>query len=66
MFKFYLIYEAIVGIYLPSVSYCLVIYYQNIKSYNVEIITALINPIGDEILLVGMKQIVLLYIKKKN
>jgi len=36
---------------LGLVSYCLVIYFQNIKSYNAGIITALSNRIGDVIIL---------------
>lgn len=36
---------------LGLVSYCLVIYFQNIKSYNAGILTALSNRIGDVILL---------------
>lgn len=39
---------------LGLVSYCLVIYYQNIKSYNAGIITALRNRIGDVALLIGI------------
>lgn len=37
---------------LGLVSYCLVIYYQNVKSYNAGIITALSNRIGDVALLI--------------
>lgn len=37
---------------LGLVSYCLVIYYQNIKSYNAGILTALSNRIGDVIILI--------------
>lgn len=42
---------------LGLVSYCLVIYYQNVKSYNAGIITALINRIGDVILLIAISWI---------
>lgn len=37
---------------LGLVSYCLVIYYQNFKSYNAGILTALSNRIGDVIILI--------------
>lgn len=37
---------------LGLVSYCLVIYYQNVKSYNAGLITALTNRIGDVALLI--------------
>ena len=37
---------------LGLVSYCLVIYYQNVKSYNAGILTALSNRIGDVTLLI--------------
>jgi NADH-ubiquinone oxidoreductase chain 5 len=37
---------------LGLVSYCLVIYYQNIKSYNAGILTALSNRIGDVCILI--------------
>lgn len=39
---------------LGLVSYCLVIYFQNIKSYNAGILTALSNRIGDVILLIAI------------
>nr|ARH54488.1 NADH dehydrogenase subunit 5 [Melolontha hippocastani] len=39
---------------LGLVSYCLVIYYQNIKSYNAGMITALSNRIGDVALLMAI------------
>nr|QRW36391.1 NADH dehydrogenase subunit 5 [Nebrioporus cooperi] len=39
---------------LGLVSYCLVIYYQNIKSYNAGMITALMNRIGDVALLMAI------------
>nr|YP_010443317.1 NADH dehydrogenase subunit 5 [Apogonia cf. basalis]UTE83845.1 NADH dehydrogenase subunit 5 [Apogonia cf. basalis] len=39
---------------LGLVSYCLVIYYQNIKSYNAGMITALMNRIGDVALLMSI------------
>nr|AND96446.1 NADH deshydrogenase subunit 5 [Onthophagus rorarius] len=39
---------------LGLVSYCLVIYYQNIKSYNAGMITALSNRIGDVFLLLSI------------
>nr|ARH54007.1 NADH dehydrogenase subunit 5 [Stomis pumicatus] len=39
---------------LGLVSYCLVIYYQNIKSYNAGMMTALMNRIGDVMLLVAI------------
>nr|ASN65896.1 NADH dehydrogenase subunit 5 [Omus cazieri] len=39
---------------LGLVSYCLVIYYQNIKSYNAGMITALMNRIGDVTLLIAI------------
>nr|QUB07183.1 NADH dehydrogenase subunit 5 [Spilopyra sumptuosa] len=39
---------------LGLVSYCLVIYYQNIKSYNAGMLTALINRIGDVMLLMSI------------
>lgn len=37
---------------LGLVSYCLVIYYQNVKSFNAGILTALTNRIGDVALLI--------------
>nr|AVN68349.1 NADH dehydrogenase subunit 5 [Euphyllodromia sp. Z257] len=37
---------------LGLVSYCLVIYYQNLKSYNAGMITALTNRVGDVLLLI--------------
>lgn len=39
---------------LGLVSYCLVIYFQNVKSYNAGILTALSNRIGDVALLIGI------------
>nr|ALO77468.1 NADH deshydrogenase subunit 5 [Gyrinidae sp. GENSP01] len=39
---------------LGLVSYCLVIYYQNIKSYNAGMITALMNRVGDVMLLISI------------
>nr|YP_009441585.1 NADH dehydrogenase subunit 5 [Tachyta nana]AOY39260.1 NADH dehydrogenase subunit 5 [Tachyta nana] len=39
---------------LGLVSYCLVIYYQNIKSYNAGMITVLMNRIGDVMLLLSI------------
>nr|YP_010166719.1 NADH dehydrogenase subunit 5 [Oreodytes davisii]QRV62823.1 NADH dehydrogenase subunit 5 [Oreodytes davisii] len=39
---------------LGLVSYCLVIYYQNVKSYNAGMITALMNRIGDVTLLIAI------------
>ena len=42
---------------LGLVSYCLVIYYQNIKSYNAGMITALMNRVGDVILLISISWI---------
>nr|ALO70274.1 NADH deshydrogenase subunit 5 [Aloconota currax] len=39
---------------LGLVSYCLVIYYQNIKSYNAGMLTALTNRVGDVALLLGI------------
>nr|QRV62422.1 NADH dehydrogenase subunit 5 [Graptodytes pictus] len=39
---------------LGLVSYCLVIYYQNEKSYNAGMITALMNRIGDVMLLIAI------------
>nr|APX40272.1 NADH dehydrogenase subunit 5 [Phyllotreta parallela] len=43
---------------LGLVSYCLVIYYQNIKSYNAGMLTALTNRLGDAALLLAMAWIV--------
>lgn len=43
---------------LGLVSYCLVIYYQNVKSYNAGIITALSNRIGDVSLLIAIAWII--------
>nr|AML25985.1 NADH dehydrogenase subunit 5 [Staphylinidae sp. BMNH 1274232] len=39
---------------LGLVSYCLVIYYQNVKSYNAGMLTALTNRVGDVALLLGI------------
>nr|QRW36326.1 NADH dehydrogenase subunit 5 [Hydroporus despectus] len=39
---------------LGLVSYCLVIYYQNVKSYNAGMITALMNRVGDVMLLISI------------
>jgi len=39
---------------LGLVSYCLVIYFQNIKSYNAGILTALSNRIGDVAFLIAI------------
>jgi NADH-ubiquinone oxidoreductase chain 5 len=39
---------------LGLISYCLVIYFQNIKSYNAGILTALSNRIGDVAILIGI------------
>nr|AFU50225.1 NADH dehydrogenase subunit 5 [Copelatus sp. MJTNT-2012] len=39
---------------LGLVSYCLVIYYQNFKSYNAGMITALMNRVGDVMLLIAI------------
>nr|YP_010414114.1 NADH dehydrogenase subunit 5 [Omophron limbatum]URQ84656.1 NADH dehydrogenase subunit 5 [Omophron limbatum] len=39
---------------LGLVSYCLVIYYQNFKSYNAGMITALMNRVGDVMLLISI------------
>lgn len=43
---------------LGLVSYCLVIYYQNIKSYNAGILTALSNRIGDVCILISISWII--------
>nr|APX40519.1 NADH dehydrogenase subunit 5 [Phyllotreta undulata] len=43
---------------LGLVSYCLVIYYQNIKSFNAGMVTALTNRLGDAALLLAMAWIV--------
>lgn len=43
---------------LGLVSYCLVIYYQNIKSYNAGMITALSNRIGDVLILISIAWII--------
>nr|ALO77274.1 NADH deshydrogenase subunit 5 [Habrodera capensis] len=39
---------------LGLVSYCLVIYYQNVKSYNAGMVTALMNRVGDVMLLIAI------------
>nr|ASN65918.1 NADH dehydrogenase subunit 5 [Pseudotetracha mendacia] len=39
---------------LGLVSYCLVIYYQNVKSYNAGMVTALMNRVGDVTLLIAI------------
>nr|ASN65970.1 NADH dehydrogenase subunit 5 [Broscus cephalotes] len=39
---------------LGLISYCLVIYYQNIKSYNAGMLTALMNRVGDVMLLISI------------
>nr|YP_010535877.1 NADH dehydrogenase subunit 5 [Crypsis chinensis]UYB79089.1 NADH dehydrogenase subunit 5 [Crypsis chinensis] len=39
---------------LGLISYCLVIYYQNIKSYNAGMVTALMNRVGDVALLMAI------------
>nr|YP_010710308.1 NADH dehydrogenase subunit 5 [Dyscolus pollens]WCS91889.1 NADH dehydrogenase subunit 5 [Dyscolus pollens] len=39
---------------LGLVSYCLVIYYQNMKSYNAGMLTALMNRVGDVMLLIAI------------
>lgn len=43
---------------LGLVSYCLVIYYQNLKSYNAGILTALRNRIGDVLILLSISWII--------
>ena len=42
---------------LGLVSYCLVIYYQNVKSSNAGIITVLSNRVGDVAILLGISWI---------
>ena len=43
---------------LGLISYCLVIYFQNVKSYNAGILTALSNRVGDVALLLGIAWII--------
>lgn len=43
---------------LGLVSYCLVIYYQNVKSYSAGILTALSNRVGDAILIISIAWII--------
>lgn len=43
---------------LGLISYCLVIYYQNVKSFNAGILTAITNRIGDVIILLGIAWII--------
>lgn len=43
---------------LGLVSYCLVIYYQNLKSYNAGMLTALRNRIGDVLILIAISWII--------
>lgn len=45
---------------LGLVSYCLVIYYQNLKSYNAGMLTALRNRLGDVALLFSISWIILI------
>ncbi|GLH16804.1 NADH-ubiquinone oxidoreductase chain 5 [Gryllus bimaculatus] len=51
---------------LGLVSYCLVIYYQNVKSYNADMIKALSNRIGDVALLLSIAWILGYAITKKT
>lgn len=45
---------------LGLVSYCLVIYYQNVKSYNAGMLTALRNRLGDVALLISISWLIVL------